>query len=80
MKLDRDTLAGIIQSVLNTCDKEFNCTECFDQLDAFAELCLLGKNAAEAMPLVQAHLDRCDACREEFEALLVALQAFADNG
>jgi len=32
-----------------------------------------GKNAAEAMPLVQEHLDRCNDCREEFEALLAAL-------
>ena len=38
-------------------------------------LVLAGKNAAEAMPLVQDHLDRCMDCREEFEALLRALRA-----
>ncbi len=38
---------------------------------------LAGKNAAEALPLVQDHLERCGDCREEFEALLAALQAEA---
>lgn len=38
---------------------------------------LTGKNPAEAMPLVQDHLDRCGECREEFEALMMALRALA---
>jgi predicted anti-sigma-YlaC factor YlaD len=38
---------------------------------------LAGKNAAQAMPLVQDHLERCDDCREEFEALLAALRALS---
>ena len=47
----------------------------FQVLDRFAEMTLIGKNAAEAMPLVQDHLNRCGNCREEFQALLVALRA-----
>jgi len=27
------------------------------------------------MPLVKEHLDRCAACREEYEVLLLALEA-----
>jgi hypothetical protein len=38
---------------------------------------LAGKNAAEAMPLVQDHLERCRDCREEFKALLAALRSLA---
>jgi len=75
MKLDQKILREIIHNVLNVHDGEFTCTECFEQLDRFAELVLLGRNAAEAMPLVQEHLDHCDTCREEFEALLTALRA-----
>jgi predicted anti-sigma-YlaC factor YlaD len=33
------------------------------------------RKAAEAMPLVQDHLERCGDCREEFETLLAALRA-----
>jgi predicted anti-sigma-YlaC factor YlaD len=56
---------------------EIGCDECFEQLDRFVEMKLAGKNAAEAMPLVQDHLERCDDCREEFEALLAALRTLA---
>jgi hypothetical protein len=49
--------------------------DAYEQLDRFAELLLSGKNAAEALPLVQDHLERCGNCREEFEALLVALRS-----
>jgi predicted anti-sigma-YlaC factor YlaD len=46
-------------------------------MDEFVELTLAGKNAAQAMPLVEEHLNRCGDCREEFEALLAALRAVA---
>jgi len=38
-------------------------------------MALAGKDAAKALPLVQEHLLHCRDCREEFEALLDALQA-----
>jgi hypothetical protein len=44
-------------------------------MDQFVDLTLAGKDAAEAMPLVQDHLNRCGDCREEFEALLAAVRA-----
>jgi predicted anti-sigma-YlaC factor YlaD len=54
---------------------EIGCDECYAQLDRFAELVLAGMDAAAALPLVEDHLARCHDCREEFEALLAALQA-----
>lgn len=65
----------MVQMVAATRPDEIGCDECLDQLDHFAETVLAGKNAAEAMPLVQDHLNRCGDCREEFEALLAALRA-----
>lgn len=65
----------MVQMVAATRPDEIGCDECFEQLDRFAEDVLAGKNAAEAMPLVQDHLDRCGDCREEFEALLAALRS-----
>ena len=74
MRLDRDTLKQIIQEVITTRPDEISCGQCFDHLDHFAEITLVGINAAEAMPLVQDHLEHCRECREEFEALLEALE------
>jgi hypothetical protein len=68
-------LSQMVRMAAMTRPDEIGCDECFEQLDRFAELHLAGKNAAEAMPLVQDHLDRCGNCREEFELLLAVLQA-----
>jgi len=70
-------LKQMVQEILSTRPDEIGCETCFAQLDHFVEMTLAGKNAAEAMPLVQDHLERCTDCREEFEALLAALRALA---
>jgi hypothetical protein len=74
-KLEPGTVKQMARGIMTTRDDEIDCTECFEQVDQFVEMKLAGKNAAEAMPLVQDHLDRCGCCREEFEALLAALRA-----
>lgn len=77
MKLTTEKLKRIVQSIATTEDDEIGCDKCFHEVDQFAEMELAGKNAAEAMPLVQAHLDRCEHCRREYEALLDALRAIS---
>lgn len=77
MTLDPILLKRIVRSAITTRADEIGCRACAEQLACFAEAHLVGKNAAEAMPLVQDHLERCDDCREEFEALLTALRALA---
>jgi hypothetical protein len=76
-KLEAPQLKRLVRAVMTVRPDELGCDECFEELDRFVELRLAGKDAAEAMPLVQDHLDRCLDCREEFEALLVALRALA---
>ena len=78
MKLSLDVLKKMVRMVAGTKAEEIGCDECFEQVDRFVELKLQGLNAAEAMPLVQDHLDRCAGCREEFEALLDCLRATAE--
>jgi hypothetical protein len=78
-RLDLNTLKRIVRDIVATSPDEIGCGECFEELDRFAELELAGKNAAQALPLVQDHLDRCGNCREEFEALKAALIAIAPS-
>jgi len=75
MKLSLDALKKMVRAVAGTKPNEIGCDDCFEQIDRFVELKLMGKNAAEAMPLVQDHLENCGGCREEFEALLDCLHA-----
>ena len=74
MELDRNTLKQMIWDAVTFRPDELSCGQCFEHLDHFAELSLVGKSAVEAMPLVQDHLEHCVDCREEFEALLAALR------
>ncbi len=77
VKLEPQRLKRLVHGIMTTRPDEIGCDECFEQLDRFVEMRLAGKDAAEAMPLVEDHLQRCHDCREEFEALLTALHALA---
>jgi hypothetical protein len=77
MSLESEKLQHLVRDILTTQTEEIGCDTCFAQLDLFVEMVLLGRDAASAMPLVQAHLDRCSPCREEFEALLFALRSLS---
>ena len=78
MKLSSETIKKMLHSVKMTRDLELTCGHCYDELDQFIEMKLSGINVEEAMPLVQEHLGRCAACREEYEALLEALIALSE--
>jgi hypothetical protein len=75
--LDPKLLKKMARGIMTTRSDEIGCDECFERMDRFVDLELSGKDAAAAMPLVQDHLNRCQDCREEYEALLLALQAMA---
>ncbi len=77
--LDRDQLSNLVRLIITTRPDEIGCDECLEQVDRFVEMKLADLDAAEAMPLVQDHLDKCRDCREEFEALLRALRALEDS-
>jgi hypothetical protein len=72
---DSDIFRALIREILEAREVEIGCDECFEQLDRFVEMRLSGMDTAQAMPLVQEHLQICGECRQEFEALLVALRA-----
>jgi hypothetical protein len=75
MNLNADHVRRILRAVMTTEDRELSCDECMEELARFAEMTLVGKDTEAALPLVRAHLDMCGDCREEFEALVRALEA-----
>jgi len=70
-----DRLRNMVRTIVTTRPDEIGCDQCFEELDRFVEIALADKAIPEAMQLVQDHLERCDDCHEEFEALLAALRA-----
>lgn len=49
---------------------EVGCDACFDELDRYVDLQLLGCDADAAVPGMREHLVGCPACREEYDSLL----------
>ena len=75
MKIETTTLKKVLQSLTITQAEEMTCGECYSEIDQYVDMLRDGKSPAEVMPLVKHHITLCPPCREEFEALLVALEA-----
>jgi hypothetical protein len=52
---------------------ELDCEQVFDALDKYAEIEVKHEDAAHLMPLVREHLNMCQGCCDEYEALLDVL-------
>lgn len=78
MKIETSTLKKVLMSLSITQEEEMTCGECFEEVDQYVDMLREGKSPAEVMPMVKNHIQICPPCREEFEALLEALEAI-DN-
>jgi hypothetical protein len=72
--IESKQIKRLVRNVLTTRPDEIGCEECLARMDRFVEMELEGKDPAQAMPLVQHHLERCRDCHEEFEALMTVLR------
>ncbi len=75
MQLETESLTKIVNKIIATRPDEIDCDTCYSELDNFVDMLREGKKAEEVKPLVQHHLNMCNDCCEEFEALLLALDA-----
>jgi hypothetical protein len=75
MKIKPTTIQKVIKSLSITLDEEMTCGECYQEVDKYVEMLRDGKKPSEIMPLVEHHLTLCPPCKEEFQALLTALEA-----
>jgi hypothetical protein len=64
-----------LAALLGPAEPELTCEECFDQLDACAELELGGLDLELVAPLMRAHLEGCPACRDDHDSLLAFLHS-----
>jgi hypothetical protein len=62
-------LATLVTRLLGPSEPELLCDDCFTKLDEYVDLELGGAAADEAIPGLRPHLEGCDACREEHDAL-----------
>jgi hypothetical protein len=65
-----DERRRLIAALLGPGDPELTCEACFEQLDRYVDVALLGADPDVAVPGMRAHLVGCPACREDHESLL----------
>ena len=53
---------------------EYTCDDAYAVLDVYTDMLDRGDDPAKLLPLVEKHLEMCGNCREEFEALRIALK------
>lgn len=70
-----EKLINLTYAIFSTRDVEMDCAACDAEMAHLAELVSAGGDPAELLPAVYAHLQRCGACREDYEALLNVLNA-----
>ena len=64
--MTRPDIPSFVERLLGSSGPELGCDACFDELDRYVNLQLLGRNAVEVVPEMSAHLAGCPACREEY--------------
>ena len=72
-------LVRLFQILESTREDEISCEEVFELLDQYVELAAHHEDAAEILPFVKDHLDRCHNCREEYEALARIIAASSSS-
>jgi hypothetical protein len=77
-----DSIANI-KNLLDVLEKtredEVDCAEAFDHLDVYAEIVARGEDPSKLLPLVKRHLEICNCCHQELEALVRILEGNLDR-
>ncbi len=79
MPLDKQQLKTLLSFVANTREDEITCDECLAGMAEFAETRLVGAEIPEAQRHIQAHLEFCPECAEEYEVLLEVVSAASSD-
>ena len=72
---DTDRVKVLLKKIASTEPEEISCDDVGELLAAFAERRSQGEDVSRLMPQVEKHLELCPACREDYEALLLAIEA-----
>ncbi len=75
MPLDKQQVKTLLSFVANTREDEIPCDECLAGMAEFAETQLVGAEIADAQRHIQAHIEFCPECAEEYAVLLEVMSA-----
>jgi hypothetical protein len=64
-----------IERLLGPIGDQLSCDQCFELLDEYVELELVGSDADARLPALRTHLEGCPACKEDYESLRALIVA-----
>ena len=64
-----------IERLLGPTGDQLSCDQCFELLDEYVELEVVGADADARLPGLRTHLDGCPACKEDYESLRALIVA-----
>jgi hypothetical protein len=67
----------LVERLLGPTGYQLDCRECFELVNEYAELELVGIEAGTLIPGLRTHLDGCSACNEDQESLRALLAQLA---
>lgn len=73
-RLTSDQLRMLSEALLHTHPRELTCDEWVDHVAGYMEAKLAGQSLPASAELVEQHISLCPECREEYNALLTALE------
>jgi hypothetical protein len=74
MEDPNNPLQHLLKMLAKTQEDELDCGEVHRVIDVYAETTARGEDSAKLLPMVKHHLEMCDCCDEEYEALLRILE------
>jgi hypothetical protein len=77
MSIDDYKRRELIERLLGPTGYQLGCQECFELVNEYAELELVGIEAETLIPGLRAHLEGCTACNEDHESLRALLAQLA---
>ncbi|HVN15270.1 MAG TPA: hypothetical protein VMT73_05975 [Anaerolineales bacterium] len=73
-EISDELIRDVIRSLQMKHDDECDCNDVYKIVDQYAETQIKGEDAAKLMPLIKEHLDTCNDCSEQYQALLEILE------
>lgn len=77
MPLTSHQIDSLIAMVATVEPDEISCDECYGRVAEYAEWQLSKRELPEAFQAIESHLRQCPCCRDEYRALLEALEEIA---
>lgn len=74
MQLSYQQITKLIELMVTTKDDSLGCDGCLELMDQFAQAELDGTTIPNALECVRVHLEQCKCCKDEYEALMIALR------